>query len=287
VLQNPDDAKSWADLSAGSLARLDAKAIETADVAPLIYLNGLLFGHSKRLDIHHTVLDEAQDFSAFQFDLLSGLTQNASFTIVGDLAQGIHGYRGVESWRDMMEGVFGPGNADYHELVTSYRNTIEIMDFAGKVAARFPFAGQKQAKPVLRHGLRPEVLRLPETHPEAAIAQKVQELLDAGMKTVAVVHKLPADCEALYKKLKGKLTAPLSLYRDGDDEYRGGAMVLPAHMVKGLEFDAIVLADVSAESWPDDALHCRLLYVCLTRPLHRLVCFHRSEPSKLLETATF
>lgn len=279
------DAADWQALCADSLARLDARTIETADIAPLIYLNGLLFGHSKRLDIHHTVLDEAQDFSAFQFDLLSGLTQNASFTIVGDLAQGIHGYRGVESWRDMMDGVFGAGNADYHELVTSYRNTIEIMDFAGKAASRYPFPGQKQAKPVLRHGLRPEVVRLPDIHPEAAVAAKVQELLDAGMKTVAVVHKLPADCESLYRKLKGKLTAPLSLYRDGDDDYRGGAMVLPAHMVKGLEFDAIVLADVSEEIWPDDALHCRLLYVCLTRPLHRLVCFRKNQISKLLENA--
>lgn len=279
------DGADWRALCADSLARLGAKAIETADVAPLIYLNGLLFGHGKRLDIHHTVLDEAQDFSPFQFDLLGGLTQNASFTIAGDLAQGIHGYRGVESWRDMMEGVFGPGNADFHELVTSYRNTIEIMDFAGRVAARFPFPCQKQAKPVLRHGLRPEVFRLPETHPEDAVAEKVRELLGAGMKTVAVVHKLPQDCEALYRKLKGRLSAPLSLYRDEDAEYRGGAMVLPAHMVKGLEFDAIVLADVGEAMWPDDALHCRLLYVCLTRPLHRLACFYAGSMSKLLDAA--
>lgn len=279
------EESDWRALCEEAAARLDRKLIETADVAPLIYLNALLFGHSRRLDIHHTVLDEAQDFSAFQFDLLSSITQNASFTIVGDLAQGIHGYRGVDNWREMMEGVFGPGNSDYRELVTSYRNTMEIMEFAGRVAARYPFAGQKQAKPVLRHGLRPELLKLPEKDPESAIAEKVRELLAAGMKTVAVVHKLPADCETLYKKLKGKLDAPLSIYRDEDIEYRGGAMILPAHMVKGLEFDAIVLADVGEGVWPDDALHCRLLYVCLTRPLHRLVCFYGGGVSKLLEAA--
>ncbi len=275
------DAGDWQALCEDSLARLNAKRIETADIAPIIYLNGLLFGQTERLDIHHTVLDEAQDFSAFQFDVLRGLTQNASFTIVGDLAQGIHGYRGVTSWQAIMDGVFGPGCADFHELVTSYRNTVEIMEFAGKVAARHPFPGQRQAKPVLRHGREPEVLPLPEVHPEITIAEQVNALLADGMKTVAVVHKRPKDAEALFKKLKPRVEG-LSLYRDGDDDYRGGPMVLPAHMVKGLEFDAIVLADVSAELWPDDPLHCRLLYVCLTRPLHRLVCYYSGERTRLM-----
>ena len=279
------DKMDWEAVCLDSLERLATKRIETADIAPLIYLNGLLFGQAKDLDIHHTVLDEAQDFSQFQFDLLKGLTQNASFTIVGDLAQGIHGYRGVTDWRNVMDDVFGLGNADYHELVTSYRNTVEIMEFAGQVATRFPFAAQKAARPVLRHGKHPEMIKLPDQLPELAIAAKIIELKNAGMKTVAVVHKRPADCEALYKKLKPRLEMPLSLYRDGDDDYRGGAMVIPAHMVKGLEFDAIIVADAGAACFPDDPLHCRLLYVCLTRPLHRLVCFYQGEPSPLLSDA--
>ena len=279
------DRQDWAYLCADTRARLEQKRIETADIAPLTYLCGLLLGQTQRLDIHHTVLDEAQDFSPFQFDLLKGLTQNASFTIVGDLAQGIHGYRGVTDWRAFLDDVFGPGNADYSELVTSYRNTVEIMAFAGGVAARHPFPGQRPAQPVLRHGRAPEVLPLPDRHPEDTLAAKVRELLAAGMKTVAVAHKRPEDCEALYKKLKGKLDAPLSLYRDGDSEYRGGAMVLPAHMVKGLEFDAIIVADCGAHVYPDDPLHCRLLYVCLTRPLHRLVCYYSGELTPLLQGA--
>ena len=60
-------------------------------------------------------------------------------------------------------------------------------------------------------------------------------------------------------------------------------MVLPAHLTKGLEFDAGILADVGADVWPDDALHARLLYVCLTRPLHHLTCYYRGTPTALLE----
>lgn len=51
-------------------------------------------------------------------------------------------------------------------------------------------------------------------------------------------------------------------------------LVIPASLVKGLEFDCVLMADVSETSFPDDALDARLLYVCLTRPLHRLLCCH-------------
>ncbi len=276
---NPAD---WQALCEGSLNLLDDRRIETADIAPLVHLNGLVFGQAKRLDIHHSVLDEAQDFSPFQFDLLKSLTQNASFTIVGDLAQGIHGYRGVTDWRGLMGDVFGPGNADYRELVTSYRNTVEIMAFAGRVSARFPFAGQQAAKPVLRHGKAPLIAPLPEKGWEKVLAERLTALVAGGMKTVAIVMKRPDDCAALHRKLKGLTDVPLTLYRDGDDDYRGGAMVLPAHMVKGLEFDAVLIADADAGTYPPDALHGRLLYVCCTRPLHVLECYHKGDPTPLL-----
>ena len=73
------------------------------------------------------------------FDMLMELCHNASFTIVGDLNQGIHSYRGVTDWSAMAAQVFGAGNADYYELITSYRNTVEIMRFASKVALKHPY----------------------------------------------------------------------------------------------------------------------------------------------------
>ncbi|MDD3243791.1 MAG: RNA polymerase recycling motor HelD [Eubacteriales bacterium] len=270
-------ADLWSRMCAMSLELLDRKRIETADVAPLMLLCQQLNGFAQRLDIHHTVLDESQDFSAFQFDILRELTHNNSFTIVGDLTQGIHGYRGVTNWATMMGEVFGETRADYRELVTSYRNTMEIMTLAGKVAAKFPFAGQQPAKPVLRHGPVPVIAQ----GGPADIARRVQAHLDAGMKTVAIVEKYPEDCKALYKTLKKQLPQ-LLLYQDNDQEYQGGVMVIPAHLVKGLEFDAVIVADASAEKYPADELHCRLLYVCLTRPLHELACFYQGALSPLL-----
>lgn len=274
------DGALWSQMCRRSLDRLDTKHIDTGDLAPLMLLCRHLFGFVYRLDIHHTVLDESQDFSAFQFDILRELTHNNSFTIVGDLTQGIHAYRGVTHWDRMMDEVFGETRADYRELMTSYRNTVEIMTLAGHVAAKFPVAGQKPAKPVLRHGAVPVIQR----GGPADIAETVRQYQKDGMKTVAIVEKFPEDCKALHQKLKKELPG-LELYRDGDHTYHGGVMVIPAHLVKGLEFDALIVANASAEVYPSDELHCRLLYVCLTRPLHRLCCFYRDQLSQLLAGA--
>ena len=112
-----------------TLARLSNRRTDSGDLPALMMLQKALFGYHERLDIHHTVMDEAQDLFPFMFDMLIDLCQNTSFTIVGDLNQGIHSYRGVTDWAAMTDEVFGPGNSTYYELITSYRNTVEIMNF--------------------------------------------------------------------------------------------------------------------------------------------------------------
>ena len=64
-------------------------------------------------------------------------------------------------------------------------------------------------------------------------------------------------------------------------------MVVSAPLAKGLEFDAVLIPDVSADRYPGSDLDARLLYVTMTRPLHRLYCYCTGELTPLLETADF
>jgi len=213
--------------------------------------------------------------------MLKDVCQNASFTIVGDLNQGIHGYRGVSDWHALSNDVFGEGQAEYFELVTSYRNTMNIMNFAGRVSKRHPFPGQKPAKPVMRKGNEPIVKQVWDSATE--ISSEIVRLKNEGCKTIAIIEKLPARATKLHKELSlinPELT--INLIKENDIDYLGGIMVSPAHLVKGLEFDAVIMADISSSVWKDDALHARLMYVCLTRPLHHLVCFYTGEPTALI-----
>ncbi|KFX33211.1 hypothetical protein GT94_12770 [Geobacillus stearothermophilus] len=50
-----------------------------------------------------------------------------------------------------------------------------------------------------------------------------------------------------------------------------------------MEFDAVMLANVNGEHFPNDDLHARLLYVLVTRAQHELKIFYQHEPSPLLE----
>lgn len=239
-----------------------------------------IFGLPRR-DIRHTVIDEAQDFSPLQFWLLRELTGNTSFTIVGDLMQGVHAWEGIEAWEEITGPVFD-GRVTLHPLRTSYRSTMEIMLFASRVARKRPVPGQQLARPVLRHGEEPSLHACAGVRARNEfLARQAERLRAEGWHTVAIIDRDAKACAAIAKALPASLHA--RLVHDGDTRYEGGVLVIPASLVKGLEFDCVLMADVSETSFPDDALDARLLYVCLTRPLHRLLCCHIGRVTPLLE----
>ena len=255
---------------------LRKKRVEPEDLAPLATMALTILG-LPRAEIRHTVIDEAQDFSPFQFMLLRDLCRNDSFTIVGDLMQGVHAFEGLRGWDEILSPVFEE-RASMHPLRTSYRSTVEIMRFASRVAQNSPVPGQTLARPVLRHG------PIPSLHPfanakerNAFLADQAAVLTDEGFTTIAVIANGAAECAAL-----GKMIPGAQVVQAGDTQYRGGVLILPASLVKGLEFDCVLMADVGEDAFPPEPLYARLLYVCLTRPLHRLYCCHLGSVTPLL-----
>lgn len=262
-----------------SVEKLSGKTISMEDVAPLTLI-AMRTHELPRLDIRHVVVDEAQDFSALEFHLIRKMTRNAPMTLVGDLMQGVRSYRGLTDWGEVTDGLFG-GKAVMHHLVTSYRNTMEIMNTALRVADKRPVPGQQAAKPVLRHGPEPEFMDFASARDQAEkIAQIIRKWKEEGMSTIAVIDRTDAQLKALMKKLPEELGARM-LDVNGE-EYAGGVTLAKAADVKGFEFDGVILADASEERFPDRELDARLLYVCLTRPLHRLACLYSGGISPLL-----
>lgn len=265
-----------------TLEHAGARSIESEDIAPICAIALRMF-ELKRLDIRHLVIDEAQDFSPMEFMLLRRLTGNNSFTIVGDLMQGVHAYRGIADWDEVAQGVFG-GDVTRHNLVTSYRNTVEIMNAANCVARAQPVPGQVEARPVLRHGNPP---RFEQFSSAAAQAQRIAELargyLDAGYGTIAIIGRDERALKQLIKRLPPELGA--RLLSAGDDEYAGGVVAAAATCVKGLEFDCVIIADAGERCFADAPLDGRLLYVCLTRPLHELAVLYSGKLTPLLREA--
>ena len=133
------------------------ETLRQEDLPMLVMICRTVYG-LKAKPMKHIVIDECQDFSPFQIELLKETNPASTFSLVGDLYQGIRVDEGIRSWDEWKGPVF-ENRADLKQLTVSYRNKVEIMDLAQKVAARYPIAGISETKPVLRHGEPPRILR--------------------------------------------------------------------------------------------------------------------------------
>jgi DNA helicase II / ATP-dependent DNA helicase PcrA len=260
--------------------RIFAKnAYELEDLAPLFYLKAKLEGIEEEYKMRSIFIDEAQDYSYFQFVALKEGFETELFTIVGDLAQGIHSYRGLNSWEPLVKEIFPTAN--YKALQKSYRTTVEIMNLANDILS---IMGKDLPKvqPVIRHGERPRYSRIDSTN-----LKEVREMIDKDVTTlkeeelhsIAIIGRTEKECEKIYRMLEGS-TFPIQLLEEKEDMKKGHVVVLPSYLSKGLEFDAVLVLCLE-EPYTEIELDIKLLYVAMTRPMHRLYLYG-SDPSNFL-----
>ncbi len=258
------------------------ESLRQEDLPMLVMICKALHG-LKTKPMKHIVIDECQDFSPFQIELLKRTNPAATFTLVGDLYQGIRADEGIRSWEEWKGPVFD-NQADLKQLTVSYRNTVEIMDMAQTVAGRYPIEGIRETKPVLRHGEKPGIRRAGnERQRLSMIREQVRIWRDEGYYSIALIEKTAEQARKLFRQIGADLDA--HLLSKTDSEYRGGVMILPASIAKGMEFDCVGICDASAENFPEDEFLCRILYVMMTRPLHRLCIWYKETPSPMLAKA--
>jgi len=266
-----------------TLEILNSKQLEMEDLAPIIYLKYKIYGMDEKVPVKHIVIDEAQDFSAFQFYVLKKIVKDSSFTILGDLCQGIHSYRGVRQWDEIVENVFEGKKCEFLTLEQSYRTTVEIMEAANNVMGKIKSLAMYRGKPVIRHGDPVEYIQV-ETFDETVmkISERISEFINEGYKTIAVICKTMEECQRILPYLK-KDHKDISLITGNEKEYKSGIVIVPSYLSKGLEFDGVLLSNVNRENYTESELDTKLLYVAMTRPLHKLCIYYVGEKSTLLE----
>ena len=267
------------ELAEETCRQLDANQTRQEDLPVMAMICRAVYGLKTR-PLKHIVIDECQDFSPFQIELLRQSHPAATFTLVGDLYQGIRADEGIRNWDEWTGPVFG-GKADLAQLTVSYRNTVEIMETAQGVARKYPVQGVGETRPVLRHGQAPEIMPArSERERLELICEQVRKWQAEGFHSIALIEKTAEQAKKLQCALGSETGA--RLLTEGESEYRGGVMILPAGTVKGMEFDCVGICDASAEQFPEDEFLSRILYVMMTRPLHRLCIWHRGELTPLL-----
>ncbi|WBW95156.1 RNA polymerase recycling motor HelD [Oceanirhabdus sp. W0125-5] len=255
---------------------------EIEDLAPLLLLKYSIFGLDEKITVRHVVIDEAQDFSLFQLYMLKTLIGSSSMTILGDLCQGINSYRGIEDWQDVTNKIFTETKSTFLKLDQSYRTTVEIMDKASSVIEKLDDEKLPPAKPVLRHGDDVSVIEL-DSYQEICrnISMDIDNMESRGYSSLAIICKTLDECMKIKKILKGH-NKNLTLIQGNEKKYNGGIAIIPSYLVKGLEFDMVIVANGSKEMYAFNQMDVKLLYVALTRPLHKLNIYSLGEKSNLL-----
>jgi DNA helicase-2/ATP-dependent DNA helicase PcrA len=266
-----------------SLNNFEEGFLELEDTAAIMYIHYLVYGLEDKLSVRHIIIDEAQDYGLFQLYVLKKILGSSSFTILGDLCQGIHSYRGVEDWNEVASKIFSDDEVSLLTLEQSYRTTIEIMNAASEVIKFLDNPMLPPAKPVIRHG-EPVQLNVKASINDIAndIKEKLSTMNIEGFKSAAIICKTLDECLQLQKQLK-PLKVNSKLISGSEKEFSGGIVLIPSYLVKGLEFDMVIIANASKETYYTDELDVKLLYIAMTRPLHRLYMYSLGEPAKMLK----
>ncbi len=262
---------------------LDSRHIEFEDLAALAYLKHKVFGFEKKMDIKYVVIDEAQDFSHFQFYALKKIFNTELFTILGDLSQGIHSYRAIKNWNTVLNKIFPPDKSQYLTLEQSYRTTIEIMNLANKVIKEVPIEGLILAKPVVRHGENPLILKMKSCEEIiTAVELKIKELKKEGFYSIALIGKTLKECINIHKSINKKRTLKVKLLDEKESIYNSDVVIVPSYLAKGLEFDAVIIINID-DIYGEEELDLKLLYVALTRALHRMYIYYKDLTIPILD----
>lgn len=249
------------------------------DIAPLIYLDAKING--KKLQYEHIFIDEAQDYSPFQLAIMKDYAK--SMTILGDIAQGIFSFYGLDRWEEIESYVFKEKEYKRLHLQTSYRSTKQIMDMANRVLLNsnydFPLV-----IPVNRHGNLPSIKKVQsigELYDEMVSSIKIFK--EKGYKKIAILTATRQGAIDTFDQLKRRNVTQMEVITEGHQELKEKVVIIPSYLVKGLEFDAVIIEDVSDETFKDETHHAKMLYMSITRAHHDLHMFYRGSLSPLLE----
>lgn len=250
------------------------------DLAALAYIYKRIKETDGIREASHVVIDEAQDFGMTVYGALFYCLRGCTYTVMGDVSQNIHYGYGLNDWEDLKNLILKGLPGGFGVLKKSYRNTVEISDFATAILRHGSFPVYP-ADPVRRHG---NPVCLAQCKDEAAMIQKSTEIIrrwqSEGRETIAVICRDEEEAAAVRACLGREL--PLADTDPGTAQFTEGIMVLPVEYTKGLEFDAVLLYHPSARNYPADDAYVKLLYVAATRALHELAVVHMGDLTDLI-----
>ncbi|MED1781520.1 RNA polymerase recycling motor HelD [Brevibacillus fortis] len=271
-----DVTDNWPAVCEQTAERLEQQFLACEDIPPYLYLQERLEGKQTNNLVRHVFLDEAQDYSAFQFALIKSLFPRAKMTVLGDWNQAIYAHAYHQDSFDAITSLFEPDEAETFVLTKSYRSTYPIVLFTRQL-----LRDGNTIEPFMRAGRLPTITKVtaPQAHADQ-IEARIRELTDRGHQTIAVITKTLDEAQVVHDALQERL--PIRLIKPATLSFEKGVLIIPAYLAKGVEFDAVVLYDASATCYGEESER-KLFYTACTRAMHELHLYYSGEKSPFLE----
>jgi DNA helicase IV len=219
----------------------------------------------------HVVLDEAQDLSPMECRAIGRRCATGSATVLGDLAQST-APAAAGSWPGLLAHLGKPGG-EVRVLEIGYRVPRQILDYANQVLGELA-PGLAPAR-----SLRQDPDALAVRHaPAGALPATLAAACAAAQGDPGSTAVIAADDQvpSLARGLRAAGIAHSMLDGSVDGLASGGLVVVPVTLVKGLEFDHVIVVE-PARIAAAEARGLHRLYVALTRAVSRLTVLH-TEP---------
>ncbi len=256
------------------------KDFDVYDLAALAYLYKRVKETEVISEAHHIVIDEAQDFGMMAYRVLHFCIQGCTYTVMGDVSQNIRFGYGLNDWEELRALLLYDEMASFGILKKSYRNTVEISQFASRILRHGHF-NVYPAEPIIRHG---EPVKLQKAEEKEGLFKEAADQCRAwqkkGFETIAVICR-DTESAAFASQELGKYIEVM----ENDPEkatFGAGILVLPVEYTKGLEFDTVLILDPTRTDYPVDDGHAKLLYVAATRALHELCILYQGDLTGLV-----
>lgn len=273
-------------------AHVKKGVFDICDLAALALIQKRMTEKDFHDEYSQIIIDEAQDFGPMVYYVLNQVLHQCRFTIMGDVSQNIYYHTGMNDWDALTQKVFDPAHTSFHILAKSYRNTIEISRLAGKILDAAS-SGRYKIQPVIRHGAPVAFHRIPENSMAEKAADLITQIRNRGYSAIAVICRTSEDAsrtEQLLRQYPGTFPQEPSKEEDSlpaqgqEPGFAPGVMVLPIHLTKGLEFDAVLLWNPDRKAYsPEREGDSKLLYVAVTRALHELHVLYHGELTEFFQ----
>ncbi|OAX49695.1 RNA polymerase recycling motor HelD [Paenibacillus sp. AD87] len=267
----------WEEIGEMTLRRLKVQELAYEDITPYLYLRELLLGFHINSNIRHVIIDEAQDYSAFQLAFMKRLFPRSKITALGDFNQAIYAHSSVLSGTGPLTNLYGPENTEVIELTRSYRSTQEIVEFT-----RGMVPGGEEIVPFNRGGEKPKVIVSSNEQKHLdVITADLKHLIQEGYESVAVICKTAEESKDIHEALSKVLPTAPKLIKKTTLAFERGVHVIPAYLAKGVEFDAVLIYDGSASQYAQEHER-KLFYTACTRAMHLLHVYCMGKPSPFI-----